>query len=149
MTPAERSLRALQAQAQFELAEVATAVAQAAHASECALAKASAFTQRCEDAASSVRAALTRAQIDAPLVDATHRIHHAEHRALRTCNADLAVARRHERQLRDTLAFARSRERSIERALKAEQRKQAAKRRARESIIDDELWLQRSWSETA
>ena len=145
MASIEPALHAVRTLAQFELAEAAAKVAQAATLSSRAQHRVTLLTQRCESVVSELRGAIARSRINPALLDAMRRLYQAEHRMLQDAQVELAVALRREQQLRDALAELRNRERALERAVKAERRKRQAKQQTFAVTLADDMWLQHAW----
>jgi hypothetical protein len=145
----EPALRAVLTQAQFELAQTAAEVAQAAALSGRAQQQVSVVTERCESAASELRGVALRSLINPALLQTMHRLYRAEKSALHEWQTRLAAAQEREELARAELAAVRNRERSLERALRAERRKQQQKRQALDLIQADDMWLQRVWREAS
>ena len=145
MRSSEPALRAVRTQVQFELAEAAAKVAQAAALCAEAQEHVTALRQRCECAAGELRDAMGRSKINPALLAAMRRVHRLEAGALRDWQGRLATAEEREQQARAGLAEVRNRERSLDRALQAEVRKQDLLGQTREMLAVDDLWLQHTW----
>lgn len=147
MTSDDSALRAVRTQVQFELAQTAAEVAEAATISAHTQRQVVTLTQRCESSARELRGAMARSRLNPALLDAMRRLYQIEQRALYDWETRLTQARHREEQARTALAGVRNRERSLERALLAERRKQQLKRQALEIIQADDMWLQHVWRE--
>ena len=145
MRSPEAALRAVRAQVQFALAEAMADVAHAAAASLAANEKVADLTHRVARAAEELRDVMQRAQINPPLLTAMRTVHQLDAQALRDWQQRLSAAQEHEQEARAVLADLRNRERSLDRALRAEQRKHALQQQARDMLDVDDLWLQHSW----
>ncbi|HET9446850.1 MAG TPA: hypothetical protein VFO35_11350 [Steroidobacteraceae bacterium] len=142
MRSSEPALRAVRTQVQFELAEAAALVAAAAAQTAEAFEQVSTFKRHCAEAAEQLRSALARNAINPPLLAAMRRVHRRDAQALQEFQSSLAAAQEREQQARAALADVRNRERSLDRALHAELRKQQLEQQAREMLDVDDLWLQ-------
>ena len=149
MISSEPALRAVLTQAQFELAQTAAEVAQAATLSALAQQRVSVLMERCESAASELRGVVRRSLINPALLQAMHRLYQAEQHELHDWQTRLDAAQQREELARAELASIRNRERSLERALQAERRKQQQKRQTLDLIRADDLWLHRMWTEAS
>jgi hypothetical protein len=145
MRSSEPALRAVRTQVQFELAEAAAKVAHAATVCAEAQEQVTALRQRCECAAEELRDAMGRSKINPALLATMRRVHRLETAALQDWQRRLAAAAEREQQARAELAGIRNRERSLERALRAEVRKQDLLEQTREMLAVDDLWLQHTW----
>lgn len=145
MSSTESTLRAVYAQVQFELAEIAASVAEAVTRSADTKAHVTVSTERCNCAVGELRGAMSRARINPPLLDAMRRLYQVEQRALQVSEARLAAAEEQEQQARTELAGVRNRERSLERALDVERRKRRRRQETLDLLQADDLWLQHSW----
>lgn len=147
MTSAERVLGVLRTQAQFELAEIAAKVAAAAAISAAAERQVTTVARSCTALEIELRMCVSRQPINSSLIDSMYRLYQVDRQLLRESQLRLATARQDEQRLRTAMAGARNRERSLERALDTERRKEDLKQQARDAILADDLWLQHAWSE--
>jgi len=145
MSSSESTLRAVRAQVQFELAETAAAVAEAATRSANAQAHVTVATERCNCAAGELRGAMSRVQVNPPLLHAMRRLYQLEQRILQEWQERLLAAEQHEQQARTKLAGVRNRERSLERALEVERRTRQRRQQTLDGLRADDLWLQHAW----
>lgn len=148
MRSSDRALRALRAQVQFQLAQIAPEVASAAVVRASWQERAADFAKRSEVASSELRGALCRQPINPALLVTMRRMYQYEHRAFDEARAQAEEAQRHEQRARDALANLRNRDHSLERALQAERRRQDLKLQVKEIEHADDWWLQRLWRET-
>lgn len=144
MSSSESALRAVRTQVQFELAEAAAGVAREGAKRVEAHEQVVAIERRCDRAAYELRGAMNRALINPALLAAMRGIYLQETEALQDWQARLATAQEREQEARAALADVRNRERSLDRAVRTEQRKRALQEQTREMIDVDELWLQHS-----
>ena len=91
-----------------------------------------------------LRQVLGRTPLNAALLDTMRRGHRVDQAELREWQGRRIAAQHHEQQAREL----RNQERSLERALQGEQRKQQARIQAWDLVQADELWLQHSWRES-
>jgi len=147
MASTKSSLRVIRTQVQFELAEVAAKVAAAAAASARAQREFGIFERRCADTALQLRKTMNRTPIDLALLKALRSVYRNDYPALRDARQTLSAAEEREQAERDVLTDLRSRDRSLERATRAEQRRREAQRQIVEMAQADALWLQRAWVE--
>lgn len=146
MTSIDAALQALRTEVKFGIAEIAAAVAGAASLAAQVERDVAALSSLCDAAGSELRDAMARTSIDPVIVNALHRLYQIDHHRLRYAQDRLAVAQEQERQARSVFAELRNRERSLDRALKAERGRQRLKQQARYAEQVDEMWLQRAWS---
>lgn len=142
MSKSERTLLALHALTRFEMVEAASKVAQSIERRKEAQLQVDALIERCKRTAAELRDAMKREQVNPALVGAMHRYYGREHHVLREWRAQLASAQEYEQHATLALAHVRNRERSLERAMQAERRKQQLQRDAIENVRADDLWLQ-------
>jgi hypothetical protein len=145
MTSTERTLHAVRTQVQFELAEAASQVADAAVLAQRAYDRVSESNERCKESMRALREVLVRSEVNPMLLRALRRMYSAERISLEALRADFAKARRREELARDALAAARNRERSLDRALAVERRKRYLKEQTADLMVADDLWLQYAW----
>jgi chromosome segregation ATPase len=144
MNSAEPALRTLRSQVHFELVQAAADLAQASERTARASSRVEDLQRRAEVLLRELRQVLARTPLNAALLDALRCGHRVDQAELREWETRRIAARLHEQQLREALADLRNQDRSLERALQAEQRKQQARAQARDLVQADELWLQHS-----
>ena len=149
MKRAETTLRALRSQVQFELAQAAADVARAAGVSARTSQREATLERRAASLLVELRQIQGRAHLNAPLLDTMFRWRRREQVELREWQEHARRAREDEQRLRDALAALRNQERSLERALHAERRRQTLRADAAAAFRADELWLQHSVREVA
>jgi hypothetical protein len=148
MNSPEPTLRTLRSQVQFELAQAAAEVAQAAERAARASSRVESLQRRAEILLRELRQVLTRTPLNAALLDAMRRGHRVDQAELREWQSRRMAAQQHEQQVREAFAGLRNQERSLQRALQVEHRKQQARIQARDLAQADKLWLQHSWRES-
>jgi hypothetical protein len=142
MSKSERTLLALHALTRFEMVEAASKVAQSIERRKETQLQVDVLVERCKRTAAELRDAMRREQVNPALIGAMHRFYGREHHSLREWREHLASAQQYEQQVTLALAHVRNRERSLERAMQAERRKQQLRRDALENVRADDLWLQ-------
>jgi hypothetical protein len=147
MTTPEQSLRAVRTLVQFDLAQSGAQVAEATTLSARAENEVTTATTRCEAAASGLRSATARSLVNPALLDAMHRLFRSERRTLNESQSRLAAAQEREERARAALADLRNRERSLDRALKADRQQRQLKQAALEISRADDMWLLHGWRE--
>jgi hypothetical protein len=145
MPSSKSPLAVVRTQVQFELVEVAAAVASAAAATSRAQRQVQDSSVRRDAIGDELRAAGGRLQINPALLDAMRRMYRTECAMLRELEAHLEAARQREQRERSALADLRNRERALERALQAERRRGQLRMQAQEMCSADDLWLQHAW----
>ena len=149
MSTPEPALRAIRSQVQFELVQAAAEVAQAAGLTARTGDRVMSLQRRADAFLRELRQIMARPQLNAALLDTMRRCHRIEQSELRECQTRLLAARQHEQQARAALADLRNRDRSLDRALRAERHKRQLRIQALEIIRADELWLQHSLREVS
>jgi isoaspartyl peptidase/L-asparaginase-like protein (Ntn-hydrolase superfamily) len=142
MKSSEPTLRAIRAQVQFELAQAAAEVAQAAAITASVQQQVNLAAGRYESVARELQAIMGSSRINPPQLAAMQRMFHSEHVLLQGYQKELAAAEQREHQARSVLASLRNRERSLERALQAEQHRRKLKELAQDMLVADDMWLQ-------
>ena len=143
MNSSERTLRAVRTLVQFDLAQRGADVAQAAALCAGAKREMNAVTQRCNSAMREMRSVQERSAIDPALFAAVHALLSIERHELRESQTRLVELTEREQQARAALADVRNRDRSVERALQAEQREQRLEQQVQDILRADDMWLQR------
>lgn len=145
MKSTERALRAVRVQLQFELAQAAAQVASAAaiHAERQTVVNG--LVKHSEAVSTELRGALRQEPINPALLTTMYRICRSEHRAVQEARAQAEEAQQREQQARDFLTSVRNQDRSVERALQAERRRQQLQAQASEIQGADDSWLQHRW----
>jgi DNA topoisomerase IB len=143
----DRPLRALQTLVQFNLARCGADVADAATHRARAQQDVSDSMERCETIATELRAATARSLINPALLAAMRKLYRVERQVLDDSRSRLAAAQQRELQARSRLADLRNRERSLDKALQAEQRKRQLKQQVRDIALADDMWLLQAWRE--
>jgi ABC-type nickel/cobalt efflux system permease component RcnA len=146
MKSARDALSAVRAQVQFELAEVAAAVAETSAVTFGAERTLRLAMQAMEAASRALIAALAQHDINPAVVASLRRVHHADASHRGRAERALVEARTREATQRDALAMLRNRERSLDRALAEERRREHLHEQRLEMLAIDERWSQQSWS---
>lgn len=145
MTTNEKALHAMRTQVQFEILEAAAEVSQAMTLATRTQQEVNVCLRSCESAVHELRNVMGRSQVNPALLIAMRRLHQGERAALREAQARLVTAQQREEQTRSVLTDARNRERSLERALRAERHKLRLQQQAQDIVQADDLWLQHAW----
>lgn len=149
MSSIEPVLQAVRAEVQFALADLSAALIQAAALREMAQQDLLTMHRRAEAAALALTGAMARSQVNPPLLRALRIVYQAEQDALRSCRARLSSAKEREQRLQTELTDLRSRDQSLERALRWDRLRARQREQILEMIDADDLWLQRARSEQA
>jgi hypothetical protein len=141
----EPTLRALHAQAQFEIVAAGAAVAHAVAHSSSAERETNYWVRRCDVTARQLRRTVKRPRANPVLLDTLGRLYRGATRELYVSEATLVAAQQHEQSARDRLAEIRCRERAIGRALRVERHKESLRQQTFEGALQDDLWLLNAW----
>lgn len=143
MADTASALRAVRTEVQFEVMQAIAEVAQATAHAEKIQSELSHLTLRCDHMASTLNGAMRRPQLNPAMIETLRRLYQTDYQTLSDVKGRLTEARQQEQQARSALAALRNRERSLDRALKAEQRKQESRREVVQMENADDMWLQR------
>lgn len=142
MSRSHSALETLRIKAQFDLAEIAAEVADTTAYTARVEHQAKTAEHRADGIACELREATQRTKVNPALIRTMHELRRVAQASLQNAHAELTVALAREEEARGRLALARNAERSLERALQVEHRKQQLQEQRCETALADDLWLQ-------
>lgn len=145
MSSNEPVLRVVHAQVQFEVAQLSGEVAQATLIANREQRQSDELRQSCNAVAHELRSVMGRPRINPALLDAVRRLYQGECQKRQAAQVRLYAAQLREQKARDALARLRNQQRSLERALQADRRKEQMKHQAFEISRADDMWQQHAW----